>query len=103
MVKDDASYYRFQVRLTSLFKVQCFSKIQKFSKNRDWPAGSESLSRQARLKQHCLRVKLILLQLLQSKTEQIEFRSGKEITSKINEKQKLTLVTTNWWDLFSVV
>ena len=35
-------------------------------------------------------MKLILLQLLQSKTEQIEFRGGKEITSKlINEKQKL--------------
>ena len=35
-------------------------------------------------------MKLILLQLLQSKTEQIEFRAGKEITSKlINEKQKL--------------
>ena len=38
----------------------------------------------------CLRIKLISLQLLQSNTEQIEFRGGKVITSKINEKQKLT-------------
>ena len=35
MVKDDASYYRFQVCLTSLFKFQCFSKIQKFGQKRE--------------------------------------------------------------------
>ena len=62
-------------------------KFKKLAKTGDWPTGSERRANLGGPDFNCSRIKLISLQLLLSKTEKIEFRGGKEITSKINELQ----------------